>query len=537
MAERVPVAVVGAGPTGLAMGIELARAGVAFRIVDAAPGVHPNSRAIGIQARTLEWFERLGIVDEFLRAGVRWNAVNIYSAGRRIVAVPFAGIHSRYAYILSVPQTETETLLQDKLAALGVTVERNTTVTKVEAGEEAVRLTLRRADGTQEALEAAYVAGCDGAHSVVREACGEMLAGVSVDTLAFALGDVVASGPYPDDELSIFTSEGSIAAFFPLPGGRVRIITASPQTVHATEEPALDEFQAIVDRVTPQPVKLSAPVWLTRFRINQRKAAHYQCGRMFVVGDAAHIHSPIGAQGMNTGIQDAINLAWKLALVTHSQAAPELLASFDAERSPVGNDLILATNLAGILATAPRPLRFLRDRIMPVLTALHPVQDTMRSLVSELAINYRHSAILFDERLGMPHRWRHGVRAGDRAPDADLTGASGAPATIFEQLHDAGHVVLLFADPDGPAPHTAAWEAATRAFPGPVKLVTVAPAARPEIAGVTALVDADGDAYEAYFVRQSAAFVIRPDGYVGAVAEPADPAVLANYAARLSLRG
>ena len=354
MAERLPVAVVGAGPTGLAMGIELARAGVAFRIVDAAPGVHPNSRAIGIQARTLEWFERLGIVNEFLRAGVRWNAVNIYSAGRRIVAVPFAGIHSRYAYILSVPQTETETLLQDKLAALGVTVEWNTTVTKVEAGEEAVRLTLRRADGTEEALEAAYVAGCDGAHSVVREACGEMLAGVSVNTLAFALGDVVASGPYPDDELSIFTSEGSIAAFFPLPGGRVRLITASPQTVHATEEPALDEFQAIV-RTGDAAAGETLRTRLAHALSHQPAQGRALPMRAHVRGRRCRAHPfTDGAQGMNTGIQDAINLAWKLALVTHSQAAPELLASFDAEQSPVGNDLILA-NLAGILG--PRRVR------------------------------------------------------------------------------------------------------------------------------------------------------------------------------------
>src|SRR5665213_564544 len=277
--SNVTVLIAGAGPVGLALAVELTRWGVPCRIVEKAEAATPYSKALVVWPRTLEHFATAGCAAEFLDAGRPITRAEIRAGTRRIARIDFTGIETPYPYALFVPQSETERLLEEYLGRLGVTVERRIELTGFTPGPDSVVATLRRADGGAEHVAADYLIGCDGAHSAVRHGLGMEFSGVSEQGV-WMLGDLQLRGP----------------------GGL---------TAHD-------------------------PVWLSLFHINERKVADYRRGRVFLAGDAAHIHSPAGGQGMNTGIQDSVNLAWKLALVSRGHARPVLLATYSPERSAVG---------------------------------------------------------------------------------------------------------------------------------------------------------------------------------------------------------
>jgi 2-polyprenyl-6-methoxyphenol hydroxylase-like FAD-dependent oxidoreductase len=392
MMKELGVLIVGAGPTGLVLAHELARNGIQCRLIDQAPHRAMESRAIAIHSRTLESFELMKVVDDFLTAGQRIAAVDLYVEGGHIARNSFASLATRYPFVLGVPQDETERILDQHVAQHGVRVERNTKLVGLAPQESSVIAQFRN-DELVEEVEADWLVGCDGAHSTVREQLAIPFAG-STYPEHFVLADVKVRGDLDPSTAQVWLHEDGAVAFFPLPDDRHRLIVANtPADWH--EEPSLEQCQALVDERGPDGIRLTDPRWASVFRIHRREAARFREDRIFLAGDAAHIHSPVGGQGMNIGIRDAFNLAWKLRLVTEGLASPKLLDSYEAERKPVDQAVIRQTDRATRLVSLHGSIsRFVRDHLISLATRLPAVQETIGEAVSGIAVNYRHSPIV-----------------------------------------------------------------------------------------------------------------------------------------------
>jgi 2-polyprenyl-6-methoxyphenol hydroxylase-like FAD-dependent oxidoreductase len=394
MNEKVLVA--GAGPVGLTMAAELARYGVPVRIVDKAAERSDRSKALVIWSRTLELLERAGCSGAFVEAGQKVDAATIVAGSKTIGHVSFAGVQSPYPYALMLPQSETERLLEAHLAGFGVRVERQVELLGFTDAGSCVTATLRHPDGREETLETGWLIGCDGAHSTVRHTLGLSFVG---DTLQsdWILADVhLAGSSLPASELAAYWHEDGVLAVFPISPGRFRVVadrgrSEGPHPV----DPTLDEVQAVLDRRGPGGVVAADPVWLSGFRINERKVGDYRSGRAFVAGDAAHVHSPAGGQGMNTGMQDAVNLAWKLALVCRGLSSGEaLLDSYSAERSAVGAQVLANAGrltLVGLIKN--HTAQAVRNLVAAFLFGLSPVRRAMADTMTEVSVGYAHGPL------------------------------------------------------------------------------------------------------------------------------------------------
>jgi 2-polyprenyl-6-methoxyphenol hydroxylase-like FAD-dependent oxidoreductase len=305
MNERPKALTVGAGPTGLVMAHELARDGIQCRLIDKAPHRATESRAIAIHSRTVETFELMRLADAFFGAGQRIAGVNIYGESGRIAHAAFGMLDTRYPFVLGVPQEETERILEERLATLGVRVERNTELISLVQRDSGVSARLRAGDRVEK-VEVDWLLGCDGAHSAVREQLGISFSGATYPE-HFVLADVKVAGDLDHAEAQVWLQREGALAFFPLPQDRWRLIINSPADWH--REPSLAQCQALVDERGLDRLRLGDPGWTAVFRIHRREAARFRNDRVFLLGDAAHIHSPVGGQGMNMGIQDAFNLA------------------------------------------------------------------------------------------------------------------------------------------------------------------------------------------------------------------------------------
>ncbi len=409
------VLVVGGGPVGLTMAAELARYGVAVRIVDKAAHRSETSKALVVWPRTLELLDRMGCGSTFVSAGHKVIAANIHSGGKRIGHVGFESVASPHPYALMIPQSETERLLGEQLHRLGVDVERRVEVAELRTSEEKVTSSLLHPDGTTETLETDWLIGCDGAHSLVRHQLGMQFVG---DTLLsdWILADVHLGGAaLSSAELDLFWHSDGMLALFPISPGRYRIVAdmAVAKGDGDRSEPTLEEVQAILDERGPARIRASDPVWLSRFRINERKVEDYRSGRVFLAGDAAHIHSPAGGQGMNTGMQDAYNLAWKLSMVCLGTCPSEaLLTSYSDERSPIGAQILAQTGRATSLTLLKNPiLQSLRNHIAQGILGFSFVQRRMVDSLTEVSIAYPPGPLV---RKRSDHH--NGPNPGERAP-------------------------------------------------------------------------------------------------------------------------
>ena len=314
--ERTEVAVVGAGPTGLVLALWLARRGVAVRIIDAAERPRTTSRALVVHARTLELYRQLGIAADIIAHSLTFTTVNLWARGRHAGRIVFDDIGrgmTPYPYIVILPQDEHERLLAAALAHAGVEVERGTELLDFAPVGDAVSLRVRRAGGSEATLRAAYVVGCDGAHSRVRELIRVGFPGGTYERIYY-VADVAMRGPTANQELHLALDDADFLAVFPLPGeGAARIIGTVRRDVFGDRELGWDDVSShAIERMQ---LDIERVNWFSTYRVHHRVARHFRRGRIFLAGDAAHVHSPVGGQGMNTGIGDAVNLAWKLASV------------------------------------------------------------------------------------------------------------------------------------------------------------------------------------------------------------------------------
>ena len=540
------VLIVGAGPTGLALAAQLDRFGASFRVVDRSLDRAHESRALGVQARTLELLDAVGVADRLVARGRTSTRLALHLEARTVAEVRLGDIgaaDTRFPFILFVSQAETERLLAERLSASGVAIERGVELVAFEAGEAGVECVLLDRDGREERVRARFLVGCDGAHSAVRRGAGFSFEGGSYPQ-RFLLGDVEADGSLEPDAINSFGGAGGAAMFFPLGHPATwRVIAmegrereeATPATpampapaAGAPDELSLVELQAAVDPPTGRSVRLRDPVWLTRFRLHHRQTSRYRMGRVFLAGDAAHIHSPVGAQGMNTGIQDAWNLGWKLALVARGAAREALLDSYDAERWPVGHRLLRYTDRAfgtfarvmsrGRVATWARSV--VVSRVLPHLVTAGRLRSVAFRFVSQLGIRYRRSPAVSE---GAPPL-AAGPRAGDRMPDARVA-LDGRPASL-QRATTGAHLTLLLCG-DGEAWDASELSELTRRYGG---LLVVLRLTRRTAVG--ALVDESGDTLRTLGVGEAAQYLVRPDGHVAFRCAGRDLGALRQHLAR-----
>ncbi len=537
--REVEALVVGAGPVGLALAIELERHGVACRIVDRNEHRTDKSKALVLWSRTLEILDDMGGAAPFVAAGMPGHGMSLYDRGKRLVHVSLDDLDSPYRYVLMIPQSETERLLEKRLAGQGVTVERRTELCSFTVERDGVTAVLRRADGGEETVRTAWLLGCDGAHSTVRHLLGVPFEG-EVEPNDWVLADVHLRG-LAEDELSVFWHPTGILAFFPIAPGRFRVIAdvGLARGLDHPPDPTLEQVQSMVDERGPGGLVCSDPIWLSGFRIHERKVRAYRHGRAFLAGDAAHIHSPAGGQGMNTGIQDAYNLGWKLGLVAAGRARETLLDSYSTERSAVGEVVLRNAALMTRVATLRNPLaQAIRGRIAPLLASFDFVRSRLATTLAELEIDYAASPLSGEHRGAAAHVWSGGgVAAGSRAPDAAVVdAASGRPITLFDALHGTSHVLLALTGteaPDGGALRLAGRvrEVQRRFGDAVAPCLVVAGASVPanlDFPG-RVLLDPQRAVHQRYGAASDALYLIRPDGYVGYRSQPADEGALCAH--------
>jgi 2-polyprenyl-6-methoxyphenol hydroxylase-like FAD-dependent oxidoreductase len=549
------VLVVGAGPVGLMMACELARHGVPCRIVDASPGPTDQSRALGLQARTLEVFEDLGIVDEVLARGRKIHGLGAFSDGRRVFHATFdlEAAETPYPFVLCLPQGETERILIDRLGGLGVQVERRSTFRGLSQDGSGVSASLGDAEGGTSEARARWLVGCDGARSAVRKALELPFEGAEYED-SFLLADVRLDWDRPVDEITIILGgDGPLIAFpFPEPG-RWRLVLVSSKPIDPSEagpDRAVGRFRAMLHDLGRSEAVVADPTWTSIFKIHRRVVDRFRRGRCFVAGDAAHIHSPAGGQGLNTGIQDAYNLAWKLALVDRGEAPDSLLDSYSAERRGVVAGVVRGSDLTTRIVTLRNPVaKAIRNHLAGLLGEFDFVTRRLSRSVSELDVEYHSSPIVAEDRPGLLRsgvvdalEFRAGPRPGDRVPDIPLEPPpeSDGPRRLFEVLGGTRHVLLLFEGAHGveqPGPFEAIRDLA-RKHAGQVDAILVArgDVSPPWIAweGPT-LLDHLGELHHRFGARGSCLYLIRPDGYLGYRSMPPDPGKLSGYLARIFL--
>jgi len=446
---EVDVLVVGAGPVGLTMAAELARYGLSVRLVEKMAQATDKSKALVLWSRTLELMDRMGCTSSFINAGFQANGATVRAGDKLISHVTLGGVASPYPYALMIPQCDTERLMAQHLNSLGVTVEREVEMTSFRDSADGVHSTLRHADGREETVESSWLIGSDGAHSTVRHQLGMEFLG---DTLQsdWILADVHLSNVPNAAEINVMWHSEGVLVIFPITKNRFRVIADSGTAADGLRrpDPTLEEVQAVIDRRGPGGIQATAPIWLAAFRINERKVADYRAGRVFLTGDAAHVHSPAGGQGMNTGMQDACNLAWKLALVTRGLCADSpLLDSYSIERSAVGDSVLKGAGRMTTIATLQGGVKqSIRNHIASLVFGLAPVRHAMADAMTELSIGYPESPLT--RQGGKVH---DGPHAGQRAPiraDEPPVGAGNMPRFALFSEPDENAAALLAQFPD-----------------------------------------------------------------------------------------
>lgn len=542
----VDVLVVGAGPVGLTAAAELRRHGVDCRIVDRLAAPEPYAKAIGVVPRTLEVWDSMGLVHGVLDAAVPHLAQLVFTDGKAAPRVEMT-LPPEIPYPFAMlPQYATERLLAEHLARFGTEVERETELRSVETHPDEVEAVLAHADGRTERLHARYVVGCDGAHSLVRKAAGLTFEGDALPE-QYMIGDVELDWELPAGHsmrsvhLDVNGVMDDMLVCIPMPGVRRYWLSTLLPSAQAGDGdgssapdgiglglgdgqgPDLGQIQAVLDRLSPEVTTASTLRWSSTFRTGHRLVDRYRNGRLFVAGDAAHINPPVGGQGLNTGVQDAYNLAWKLALTVRGLATDDVLESYHTERHPVAREVLNRTvGHARKVRTSGSGLNTRGDDGEMVLRRQ-----------AQLLVAYPDSPLV--QPRAADGTLAAGPAPGDRAPDCRglLSDLATYPRRLFDLLRTPRHVLLLFAGSaqaldDGAARLEACAAEAHRAAHGLLDAYLVTAAEVPEDARPVGLRpprvrDAAGEFRAAYAPRDGEALLIRPDGYLSGRFHPAVP--------------
>lgn len=494
------VLVVGAGPTGLVMAILLLRFGVACRVLDQADGPATTSRALGCHARTLEVLADVGVLDEFLQRSRALRGATYYRGEQAVARMRWEPQEGPHPFPQVLAQAELEALLRARLAALGGTIEWGCAL--VDLHQETGCVVARLAGGAE--VRADWIVGCDGTHSRVREAAGIDFVGASYPEVYY-LGDLRLD--LRGDESRVWLGGERLLAAMPLDDGGLWRVFADVTPATPGERlppPTVEVFQRLLEEraLGPGKVRVSGATWLSVFRLQRRQAGRYRVGRVFVAGDAAHSFPPFGGQGMNTGIGDAYNLAWKLAAVVRGWGSPDLLDTYHAERHPLCQEIIRNVDRSARMVAWRHPLAgTIRELLVRTLLRVPAFRRANSRRSSGLAHHYRRRTWLSDQ-VGK-HR---GPQAGDRAPDGPL-----AAGRLFAARDGARFTLLLFQETDE--------SFAPGEFGARVQVLVIA--------------RADRELRRIYGAERGGLVLVRPDGHIGFRGGARDVPALRRYLARI----
>ena len=515
------VLIVGAGPTGLMLANQLARRGVRAMIIDRHSGPAQQSRAMAVQARTLEIYSKMGIIDEALQLGREGTGANMWANGKWTARIPLGEIGkslSPFPFVLALGQDDNERIMGAKLREYGVEVQWNTELVGLQQQSEHVAVTLKQPDGSTRKFTAAWVAGCDGGRSAVRELSGITFPGAPYEH-TFFVADTEATGPMKPGELNVYLWQDGFHLFFPMRGkDRWRVIGILPKALRARDDLKFEDLISDIRREAGAELSFKECSWFSTYRIHHRCAERFRDRRCFLLGDAAHVHSPAGGQGMNTGLQDAYNLGWKLALVVKRQADAALLDSYEQERLPVAQRLLRTTDrifrllvsdswLAGVFRTR------IVAKVMARAMTVERVRDIAFRTISQIGIRYRKSPLsqmLASLPEGAPV-------AGDRFPWLHLKLQPNGPVEdLFQRLDDTRFNLLVIGQP---APAAGALGMG-------------------DLIRVHAIPDDPANANELARIHVSgpAFYLLRPDGHVGLAGRELEAAAVTRYLAEHHVR-
>jgi 2-polyprenyl-6-methoxyphenol hydroxylase-like FAD-dependent oxidoreductase len=505
---KTDVLIVGAGPTGLALACQLIRYGIDFVVVDKKETTTPYSKAIGVQARTLEIYEQIGLADKLIALGAVAEKARMFAGGKMRGEAEFKSLGdglSPYPYILLVEQGLHEKVLYDHIKTAGKDVRWETELVGLSQDEAGIKAEIRSANDESQTIEAKYLVGCDGAKSLVRHSLGLEFSGSTFERM-FYVADVKIEWEYGHDALQVFLMRNSLLAFFPMVGDkRYRIVGTFPEEFSKDEG---DVLYAEIEEQIKEDAELHLDItdvnWFSTYKVHTRHVNKFSVGRCFLAGDSAHIHSPAGAQGMNTGIQDGYNLAWKLAWVLRGNSSGELLNTYNEERLPNAVQLTKTTDRFFGLVASPEPLLvFTRLYVFPYIAqflfSLDAVKKFVFPRVSQIQINYEDDSL--SRQTG-----KFAVKAGDRMPWFEIDGRS-----IYDDLREPLFHLIIFHDGKSeiaPLPDLdKVWDG---------KIDSHSHSLFPHIA-------------ETFGCDRSFIVVLRPDNYIGLISDDLSPERVRGY--------
>jgi len=434
---KVDVLVVGAGPTGLLLASELARRGVGVRLIEKRTSPAEHSRALAVLPRTMEMMDQLGLANAFMNTSYQAKGICFYGRDRKeAFRSSMNDLSSEFPFFLLLPQTETENILVNHARKAGVEIERGVGFVSMVQKGQGVLAALERTDGATEEINASYVVGCDGSRSAVRQAAGLEFQGGGYGQ-SWLLADVVLDPGLDRNWMHGFTSMDGPIFFFPLPNSIWRIVLLRKRGESATTEISMNDIVEILKKNHLGHLRARGPSWLAGFGIQHRRTVHIRTGRVFLCGDAAHVHSPAGGQGMNMGLGDAFNLGWKLAHVIHGNAQDEILDSYEEERTPVINSVMRMTDQMTKLITATDgPRVWIREWILPIVAKMG-LAAKMAMRLSQLSLGYPHSSIV------LPGKVAAGAKPGERVPPLSFSDLATKRASRTPDLFGKGKIVFL----------------------------------------------------------------------------------------------
>ena len=496
MESSKEILIVGAGPTGLTAAMELTRLGIKVRIIDKAEAASTTSKALAVQARTLELFEQRGLENQMLELGNEAHYASLYSNDKLLGSVDFNRIPSRYNYILLIPQSDTEKVLREKIESLGVTIEWKTELINfVQDENNRIIADIKLPDGTIEHINPVYLISAEGAHSIAREIFGLKFEGKTLGQ-NYALGDVFIEGDIPTDRLSVFSNNNGFSAVFPMLNNRFRLMVTDVDHTKTDPAPTLEELQKLFEETAPVKVRLSDLQWSSRFGVNSRMLHTLQVGNVFFGGDSAHIHSPAGGQGMNTGIQDMINLCWKIAFTLKGKSTANILETYQEERVPVLKKLLGTTEKATSIFNSTSPAtHWIMNYFFPFIIDWDFIQNKGASVVSQTNINYDKSPLSLDSNaLGS-------LSSGDRIPNTTLKinaynkfGESFQNTSLYSILNPSEFTLL--------------------AINADIEIIDVNHLEENNIYNITWSDEMQRETFEGIFGKSSGYVLVRPDSYI-----------------------
>ncbi|QMT61495.1 FAD-dependent monooxygenase [Legionella sp. PC997] len=525
--ELLDVLVVGAGPVGLFCANELTRQGLNCRIIDKKLTTSDKSKALAIHIRTLDLLRDCGFIEEILIQGHKVDGVLFKSKGQELIHATYANVEANYHFVIDLPQSKTEQILHQGLIDRGLHVEWQTELTQIEQASNHVVSTLKHVDGRIEVVQASWVIACDGSHSTLRKQVNAEFIGSSYKQ-TWWLADVLIDWKLPEDKFILYVSDKGPAACFPMGDKRYRIVMTAPGKIMSQEPTMEDIVQAFKLRCT-DPATLHDPVWISQFGIDHKQIQNYRYGRVFFAGDAAHVHSPMGGQGLNTGLQDIYNLAWKLALVHKGLAHDALLDSYHSERHPIAAGVLKKTGVMTHLIMISNPLLIrLRNFILHNAMSFDAMKNFILNDLAELSVNYAKSPIV--RVLGQKTQFK----IGGFLLDFPLVDAHSKEKKELHQITQGiRHHLLLFT---GLASNQSALlfkiaAAMEERFKGLIQTHIIC--SNSEITlpveEMSLLIDENQKMHQYFKLNQATAVLIRPDKYIGLTQMPVNKEALLEY--------